>query len=132
MNHKYKKMKHIKLFTILLGLLVSIGYSADSFAQATPFAQIQVGQKSYHVTFRLDRTNHEAYVAFYGPAMRRGTDVSVNIYQNSNGALIQQEVVTTFGGGKFEKFSLDGLDSGEYTVIVSGDKYSLSQPFTWF
>lgn len=125
-------MKHFTLLSIMLSLLVGMGFSTESYAQANTSAQIQIGQKSYHVAVRLDRTNREAYVVFYGPATRRGTNVSVKVYQSANGVLVQQDIVTTNGGGKYEKLSLDALDPGEYTIIVSGEKYSLSQPFIWF
>lgn len=125
-------MKHFTLFSMILGILVGMGFSNESHAQAAPVAQMQIGQKSYHVAFRIDRVNHEAYVAFYGPATRSGVNVSVNIYQSSNGVLVHQEQLTTQGGGKYEKFMLDALDPGEYTAIVSGGKYNLSQPFSWF
>lgn len=81
------------------------------------------------VVCRIVHQLMEVHVFFHGPNLRIGDDVLVRIYDADSGALLQQEFLVGNGGGSIEKFSIEGLETGIYFMVVEGEVYDTQLTF---
>lgn len=121
-----------KLIYITLTLAFFYGMNPEVAAWVSIDANktvVEEAQKGNYVFFRLDKSNMDAYLAFKGPAHKLGDNVDVKIYHGGTGALVQQEYFVAHGNSQREQFSINGLEPGPYSIVVTSDRYNLSQPF---
>lgn len=122
-----KKLIYITLTLVLFyGIHPEVSAWVNNDVDQTVVDKAQNGS---YVGFRLDPFNKIAHVVFYGPAYKLGENVEVKIFHGGTGALLLQEFVVAHGGSERMDFSIDDLEAGPYAIVVTSERYNLSQPF---
>lgn len=123
-------MKKLIYITLTLAFFYGMNHEVSAWVgNDADKMVVDEAQKGNYAFFRLDKYNKEAYLVFYGPAHKMGDNVDVKIYHGGSGALVQQEFFVAHGNSQVENFSIGDLEPGPYSIVVTSERYNLSQPF---
>ena len=122
-----KKLIYITL--IAFSTFFSCGDSVANTINAESQHALSTKTTGETVVCRIVHQLMEVHVFFQGPVLRIGDDVLVRIYDADSGALLQQDFLVGNGGGSIEKFSIEGLETGIYYMVVEGEVYNTQLTF---
>ncbi len=123
-------MKKLIFLTLIAAFVFGLQNQSVAWVTEKPVSEVSKAPNyNNYVWFRLDPTNQQAYLVFYGPAHKLGDDLEIKIHDAGSGAIVQQEFMTAHGGGTVQVIHFEGLEPGAYSVVVTGNVYNLSQPF---
>lgn len=124
-------MKRWILFTATLIFSLGIQTSASAWIgqMESETEIVKENQTGYMVLSRMDLSNGQFHLVFYGPVSRVPEQVVVRIYDGLTGAQVFAEVMHTQGGGMAETFDISSLEGGNYDLSVESNKYNLDESF---
>lgn len=123
-------MKKLFYITLTLALFCAMNQNVSAWVNSDmDRSVVEEAQKGNYAFFRLDNFNKDVYLAFNGPAHKLGDNVDVKIYQGKSSILLHQENFMAHGNGQLERISIDEFQTGTYYIVVTSERYNLSQPF---
>lgn len=124
-------MKRWIFLTATLIFTLGIQTSANAWiCPAESEAEISNDKQTGHMVLsRMDLSNGQFHLVFYGASSRTPEQVVVKIYNGLTEALVFTEVVYSQGGGETASFDISDLQAGSYDLSVESKNYKLEESF---